>query len=373
MKSPETLISLPDIAPSIPTRPPPFPSEAELTHWNPPPTRPKSPSGPSPTPTPASSSDAALADTLPTIFLDPTTSQLLPTSTHLQTFLRADLSLTRLDTVYPHLWWAGRQFPARPLHRQVHELGRAVAPTSRADLHLVWCPRSRRLFLKPLPPYLLSHACWAGRVSGDAALDACARGFLLSYVWLVRDELDWAVAREARLLPEEVSWADWRGFVEGLVAGGGLDVNGLMGVHRRFHYGELRVNRLDHLCWLRLGDSSNALQLLRGYGGLLPPSYGDFFRKRFGWIIITFAFCNTVLSALQVGLATESLNPLRAMQDVSSGIVIFSLVVLCLAVVVPFFLYIGLFLFFLVKALGDTAVREQKRKIWAGGTTSGRV
>jgi hypothetical protein len=30
-------------------------------------------------------------------------------------------------------------------------------------------------------------------------------------------------------------------------------------------------------------------------------------------------------------------------------------------------------LFFLVKTLGDTAIREQKRNIWAGGTTSGSV
>ncbi|KAH6613519.1 hypothetical protein F5144DRAFT_634097 [Chaetomium tenue] len=380
MKSQQTSTSLHKTAPDIPTRPPPFTPENELIHWQtPPPPSPPSPtttptSTPTPPPTPSTTTTPPLLTTLPTIFLDPTTSQLLPTTPHLQTFLHTDLSLTRLDTVYAHLWWAGRQFPARPLHRQVHELGRAIAPTSRADLHLVWCPRSRRLFVKPLPAYLLSCGFWEGWVSGsggDGELDACARGFLVSYVWLVRDELDWVVAREARLLPEGVSWERWRGFVEGLVAGGGLDVNGLVGVHRRFHYGELRVNRLDHLCWVRLGTLSSGLQVLRGYSGFLPPSYSDFFRKRFGWIILTFAFCNTVLSALQVGLATDSLQPLKTIQDVSSGIVIFSLVVLVATLVVPFVLYIGLFSYFLVKTLADTAMREQKRRIWAGETTSG--
>ncbi|KAH6851069.1 hypothetical protein B0I37DRAFT_414418 [Chaetomium sp. MPI-CAGE-AT-0009] len=340
---------------NTPTQPPPFPPSAELIHFKP-------PNNPS-----ESAPDDTFTTTLPTILIDPTTEQILPTTSHIQTFLKTDLSFTKLDAAYPHLWWAGRQFPARPLHRQVHELGRTVAPTRRADLHLVWCPRTRRVFVKPLPAYLLSHRCWADRVGVDPELDASARGLLLSYIWLVRDELDWVVARDARLLPEGVSWVAWRGFVEVVMGGGpgGLDVNGLVGVHRRFHYGELRVNRLDHL--YRFSFPVNGQRLLRGYGGLLSPSYSDFFRKRFGWIIIAFAFCNTVLSALQVGLAADSLRPSKTLQDVSSGIVVFSLVVLAVTVVVIFLLYIGLFLFFLVKTLGNTAAREQKRKIWMSG------
>ncbi|KAK3297797.1 uncharacterized protein B0H64DRAFT_473857 [Chaetomium fimeti] len=366
MKPRETSISTQQLSQG-----PPFPPEAELIHWKPPPSDPGTPNHESQ----ATPSDDAFTSSLPTIFIDPSSERILPTTSHIQTFLHSDLSFTKLDRAYRHLWWAGRQFPARPLHRQVHELGRAVALTSRADLHLVWCPRTRRLFVKPLPAYLLSHACWARRLSGggggggaDGELEASARGFLLSYIWLVRDELDWAVARDARLLPDGVSWVAWRGFVEAVVRGGGLDVNGLVGVHRRFHYGELRVNRLDHL--YRFGYRLDGQQLLRGYGGLLSPSYSDFFRKRFGWIIIAFAFCNTVLSALQVGLAADPLRPSKALQDVSSGIVVLSLVVLAVTVVVIFVLYFGLFLFFLVKTLRNTAAREQKRKIWMGGTRS---
>jgi hypothetical protein len=40
-----------------------------------------------------------------------------------------------------------------------------------------------------------------------------ARGFLLSYTWLILNEHDWAVAHDARLIPANVTWADWRRFV----------------------------------------------------------------------------------------------------------------------------------------------------------------
>ncbi|KAK4233939.1 hypothetical protein C8A03DRAFT_47616 [Achaetomium macrosporum] len=273
---------------------PPFTLEAELVHWN-------------------------ASTPLPCIFMDTESEEILLVSNHVRVFLKEDLSFSRLDVVYGYLWWAGRQFPARPLHH----------------LHLVWCPRTRRIFLKPLPKYLLSHLCWASHVSIDRDLDASAR------------EHDWALAHDAGLIPAEVTWVAWRDFVESLVRSGGMSVNGLVGVHRRFHYGELRINRLDHI--YRFIRPSNGRQLLLGYGGLLSPSYSDFFRKHFRWIIVVFAFCTTVLSALQVGLATDILGSSKTLQGVSSWIVLFSLVVLGVTVVVISALHIALFVFFLLK------------------------
>ncbi|GAB1311947.1 hypothetical protein MFIFM68171_02157 [Madurella fahalii] len=331
---------------------PPFTPEAELFHCK---------TSTQPT-TEVFIPDNDLATSLPCIFID-RSEEILLVSNHVRAFIMEDLSFSRLDVAYKYLWWAGRQFPARPLHRQVHELGRTVAVTYRADLHLVWCPQTRRIFLKPLPRYLLSHFCWASHVSIDRDLDAGARGFLLSYIWLIRNEHDWTLAHDARLLPAEVTWAAWRDFVESLIRSGGLSVNGLVNVHRRFHYGELRVNRLNHI--YRLMCPFDWQRLFRGYGGLLAPSYSDFFRKRFRWIVIVFASCTTVLSALQVGLATDVLGSSKTLQDVSSGIVLFSLIVLGITVVVIFALYIGLFVFFLVKTLVNTAARKQKRRIWA--------
>lgn len=335
---------------------PPFNPRAELVHWE------ASP----PSKAEASNWEDDFAKSLPCIFVDTESEEILLASSHVQRFLKDDLSFSGLDKVYKYLWWAGRQFPARPLHRQVHELGRAIALTCRADLHLVWCSETRRVFLKPLPKYLLSYFSWASHVSIDQDLDASARGFLLSYIWLIRNEHDWAMAHDASLLPAEVTWVAWRGFVESVIRSGGLSVNGLVGVHRRFHYGELRVNRLDHI--YRFTRPSNRQPLLRGYGGLLPSSYSDFFRKEFGWIIVVFAFCTTLLSALQVGLATDFLGSSETLQVVSSGSALFSLLVLGATVVLIFALCIGLFVFFLVKTLANTAVREQKRRIWAGGT-----
>jgi hypothetical protein len=338
-------------------RPPPFGLENELVGWR-----------PSTASTKPPLLDEALTGGLPCIFIDAVTEKVVLTSSHLDLFLRQHLCLSRLDAAYDYLWWAGRQFPARPLHRQVYELSRTIALTHRADLHLVWCPKTSRLFLNPLPKFLLSHFFWASHVSIDADLDACARGFLLSYIWLIRNEHDLTLAHGAGLLPAEIAWPAWCGFAECLIKSGGLSVNGLAGVHRRFHYGELRLNRLDHiyrvLCPLR------GQQSIRGYGGLLPPSYSDFFRERFRWIIIVFAFSTTVLSALQVGLATDTLGSSKVLQDTSLAVVVMCFVGLAVIVAVVSALYAGLFVFFLVTSLSNTAVRTQKRRIWAEEKTN---
>ena len=69
------------------------------------------------------------------------------------TFIRHDLDFTRINDIHEHLHWAGQRKCARPLHFQLL-LGRSIWVTERADLHLVW--NDEKLFLKPLPEYLLS-------------------------------------------------------------------------------------------------------------------------------------------------------------------------------------------------------------------------
>ncbi|KAJ0118718.1 uncharacterized protein J7T55_012972 [Diaporthe amygdali] len=271
----------------------PFPQEAELVEWD----------------LVCKDPPAGLDESLPCVFIDPDTDELLLTSRHMTLFLRKDLDFSRLNEAYPYLWWSGRQGPARSLQRQVSSLGRTVCSTERADLHLVWCPTTARLFLRPLPAYILSHAFWTAYLLPDQDLAASARGLLLSYVWLLRSEQDWRIARQNHLLPPEVSWPKWRSLVEAMLdirQSGCIDVNSLAGVHRRFHYGGLRLNRLDHI--LRFMPPHRVGDLLWGYGGVRHPTYSDFFQRRFRWIVLAFAFCTTVLSALQVALATDILS-----------------------------------------------------------------
>ncbi len=175
--------------------------------------------------------------------------------------LRADLDVRRLDAVHQWLWIVGRPLPPRPLHVQ-RMMARSIVVCEQLDLHLVWQPG--RIFVKPLPRYLLSADFWAAHLccsgaggsaeghddnrvryhnsttavkaeegtaaatgagvsnvsaaaADTAALHACALGFLLSYTVLVAYESDFLIAKELHLLPAELSWPQWVQLVDELL------------------------------------------------------------------------------------------------------------------------------------------------------------
>lgn len=72
-------------------------------------------------------------------------------------FLVSELSVDGLNSIYQHLWLAGLPMPPRPLHYQM-VLQREVIICERMDMHLVW--GNGRIFLKPIPRFLLSSAFW---------------------------------------------------------------------------------------------------------------------------------------------------------------------------------------------------------------------
>ena len=71
-------------------------------------------------------------------------------------FLEKELLVQRLNAIQEHLWACGRPMPARPLHTQVL-LKRNIVITENMELHLVWA--SGRIFVKPIPLYLLDPDC----------------------------------------------------------------------------------------------------------------------------------------------------------------------------------------------------------------------
>lgn len=72
-------------------------------------------------------------------------------------FLEQEFLSKQLDAMSPHLWMMSTQSSANisPLHRQ-RVKGREIVITEDPKLHLVWI--YDRIFIKPLPKYLLSHA-----------------------------------------------------------------------------------------------------------------------------------------------------------------------------------------------------------------------
>ncbi|KAK0657834.1 hypothetical protein B0T16DRAFT_425916 [Cercophora newfieldiana] len=245
----------------------------------------------------------------------------------LNAYLETDLIPARLDLIYKHLHLAGPPRFARPLHRQ-KLLGRTITLTENISEHLVW--HHSRIFIKPLPAYLLDHPFWTTNLCSDTSLHSSACGFLLSYAWLVSRESDFRLARdEMHLLPKALEWETWAAFVTSFTDH--IDTKTLHQVARRYQYGELRLSRLNKL-YRYTPVAFSAKNFFRGF---LSPStwYQELFRQSFGWLLAVFAFFSVSLSGLQVGLATNRLGQNGEFHEASYGFTVFSLMTLAGSVV----------------------------------------
>ena len=130
-------------------------------------------------------------------------------------FLRREFWATDLETVAPKLWVLTTPSCANinPLHRQ-KVLGREIVVTEDPRLHLLWI--DRRIFIKPLPSYLVSHSFWTTILSPPNPplppqqplnCRAAAIGFLRTYRYLIQHESDLRIAQQSdlRLIPTTVN------------------------------------------------------------------------------------------------------------------------------------------------------------------------
>ncbi len=292
---------------------------------------------------------------LPTIFIDEAEMMLLSTSA-INRCLANEFNTSRLDCIHKHLWWAGRPVPARALSRQKLHC-REIVITEQADLHLVWT--GNRIFIKPLPLFLLQYQFWETYLGHDEELHEQARGFLLSYVWLVRHKSDFYIAKQHNLLPDFMTWDQWKTLVESISEH--VDFNCLGAVDKRYTYGELRLNRLNHI--YRFAPQFRLRHLLRGYASSYH-TYTSFFTTNFRWLLILFAYGTIILSAMQVGLATDVLGGSVSFQQAAYGFAILSVLLpLALAILIGL-LYVLLFLFYIHITLAYEKERENQRTKW---------
>lgn len=234
-------------------------------------------------------------------------------------YLHRELDFSRLDGMHPHLWLAGRSWVgARALHRQVL-IGRVIIISEQADLHLVW--QDSRIYLKPMPEFLLNSEFWDKYLCKDETLWMNARGFLLSYLWLVTSKGDLRIAHDKGLLPREMNWERWVFFSRSLL--GSINIKSLDSVNKRFLYGELRLTRLNwiyRICSLK----DNPKGLVMGYK-YEYNRYSVFVQRNFAWIIGAFVYITIVLTAMQVGLATDRLGKNERFQNASYGFTVFAI------------------------------------------------
>jgi hypothetical protein len=211
--------------------------------------------------------------------------------------LHNDLWSEDLDRMAPRLWIMTTLSSANinPLHRQ-RVKGREIIVTEEARLHLVWI--HDRIFIKPIPRYLLSYGFWAAYLdrrpeslnNEQINLRKAAAGFLRTYRYLIRHESDFHRAQQdsLRLIPKD--WASFCQFTS--------DLNDIQdsAVSRRYCYGELRLTRLNFY----------APFLLRKFRfEQVHGQYGDYFARLYGPVLFVFAVVSTILNSMQVALAAD--------------------------------------------------------------------
>lgn len=222
-------------------------------------------------------------------------------ASRLSEYLEGDLCAPDLERMAPYLWMMSTQSSSNisPLHHQKVK-GREIIVTEDPRLHLVWI--YDRIFVKPLPKYLLCHAFWTKYLSRDASplggrrskIVKAALGYLRTYDYLIRHESDFAIAQrdDLRLVPPSISYAQFCAFTSGFDRITDLDVSA------RYSFGELRLTRLNLYCKLFL----HRYQFQQVHG-----QYGAFFSQYYGPLLFVFGILSLILSAMQVELAAEQL------------------------------------------------------------------
>ncbi|KAK4452225.1 hypothetical protein QBC34DRAFT_399474 [Podospora aff. communis PSN243] len=217
-------------------------------------------------------------------------------------YIAADLETHELDILAPHLWLVAKQDSTHIsslTHQRVR--GRDIVITEHARLHLTWI--SERVFLRPIPKYLLSHAFWEACLDADSPTlhgeerimaRRRAMGFLRSYAFLIRHESDFRMAQdEFKLVPAGISYLQFWSFISAFESVGDSEVS------PRYHFGELRLGRLNF--WIKIFMGKFTYQKVH-------MSYATYFARFYGPILFAFGSFSVVLSSMQVALAAAPGN-----------------------------------------------------------------
>ncbi|KAM3551882.1 hypothetical protein ARSEF4850_007651 [Beauveria asiatica] len=260
-------------------------------------------------------------------------------------FLQQEFSLERLEKIYSKLWRVGFRRAPRSLTAQLLQ-GRRIVLAESLDMHLVW--DSGKIYVKPLPRYLLEPAIWKGCLSrqqgktwlevaasdlprnskpsgaaGEGKIREAALGLLYSYACLIADRADFELALQQGLLPkvlDQPSWPRWRTLATEILSSQITDE-----MHPRFKHGELRLGRLN---WIYLFRDIPKFKLYFETWN----SYTEFVLGNMASITAVTVYMVVVLTAMQVGLATNKLKENASFHSASYGFAVFSILAPLIAV-----------------------------------------
>ena len=260
---------------------------------------------------------------------------------NLQKYLDKDLDMGYLEVIEKYLWWASASQAPLSLH-QYYLGGCSIVLTNTHDEHEV--QKKQTVLVKPLPEYLLAHSVWDSYLCKDAELYPRAIGLLRSYILLIRTKSDMRIAHETSLVPEEITWQQWATFSRAA-----LPNCHLKSCHPRYWYGLLDESRLTWI--LRLSPETFSIG---GWARYTTHVYDSsvFIQEKTKWLLGALLYITIVLTAMQVGLATDRLGSNVAFMRASSGFTIFSILaplVILIAVLVLAVLQKAFFLFYKFK------------------------
>lgn len=291
---------------------PPFQINPLLLHQQPPPFEQSLLEGSDSTLT----EDERIWDSLPASYLT-TQHDLASPIDNVMEFLQQELDLGDLgrDSVLHVLRSACTPTPCNPLHH-LSIVSKEIHVTELMDSHLLWSRGT--IFIKPLPRYLLLTAFWLKYLSCEPGcscassqlgnppctrqrLHSCAVGFLYSYAALVAYEVDFIMAKQMGLLPQDdaLTWTKWNRFIRQL-RGKHLHYR----MHRRFWYGDIQLS----LPTVRPLSDTNRFSSVHGGFTTLNRTVLSFWKQNLGAAAGVTVFLVVILTAMQVGLTTNGIK-----------------------------------------------------------------
>ena len=249
------------------------------------------------------------------------------------TSLLEQYATPKLNAFAKHLWLVGRPDSthiATLTHQVVRR--RRIVVTGDPELHLVWI--HDRIFIKPLPDYLLSYTFWehsilrmescSGSVQNSALCEALS-GFIRTYCHLIRHKSDFLLATHSdhQLINPKLRFSDLMQLLQAIERRvTDRDVS------PRWRYGELRLSRLNF--WSRALLKHHNFVKIHG-------QYSEYVAQFYAPLLFIFAVLSVILNAMQVGLSIDrdSAGDLYAniFASLSKVFVVLSLFIVAVAVI----------------------------------------
>jgi hypothetical protein len=276
-------------------------------------------------------------------------------------FLSSEYISADLDRITPRLWWMSQQSSSNisPLHRQRVKQRRIVI-TEDPKLHLVWI--NDRIFIKPLPRYLTCYAFWRDFLPASNTntttttndVRKAALGYLRTYSYLIRSESDFRIATDPslHLIPSPTTWPQFCRFTSTLLTIPNAAVS------PRYHYGEIRLTRLNLYAPLLLGKS---------HFQRINYQYTDYFSRFFAPVLFVAGIASVVLSGLQVDVAVavvQGVEPRRRELAALLGVAFWASVVLMAGFCAGAVVLVGLLLWKVAREW-RVAFRDRKARLGA--------